>query len=171
MTKRSLPPKRGNRTKAVRLPRNISKRQQLDDALSLLEPNSPAAASLKARHARNMVDAFRQHTDKAIDTITNIMGDEDNAPRDRLLAAKTILERGYGKAPRTTIKVLVDDLEGEALRREAQRILLARQVEGREMPQIEQATQGAPHTPSSGQGAGGSETGAPKQKKKGSAGK
>jgi hypothetical protein len=57
----------------------------------------------------------RAHTDKAVDVLVNAMDDED--PRVRVVAAKEILDRGYGKAPVFTADLTnkLDDLDDAAL--------------------------------------------------------
>lgn len=57
----------------------------------------------------------RQHTDKAVEVLTNAMDDAD--PRVRVAAAKEILDRGYGKAPVFTADLTskLDDLDDAAL--------------------------------------------------------
>lgn len=49
----------------------------------------------------------REHTERAVSTIANIMDDELNEPRDRLAAAKELLDRGHGKPLTATIALPV----------------------------------------------------------------
>lgn len=57
----------------------------------------------------------REHTDKAVEVLVNAMDDGD--PRVRVVAAKEILDRGYGKAPVFTADLTrkLDDLDDAAL--------------------------------------------------------
>jgi hypothetical protein len=57
----------------------------------------------------------REHTDKAVDVLVSAMDDAD--PRVRVVAAKEILDRGYGKAPVFTADLTrkLDDLDDAAL--------------------------------------------------------
>lgn len=41
----------------------------------------------------------REHTDKAIKTLAEIMRDDEATPSARVAAASAILDRGYGKPP------------------------------------------------------------------------
>lgn len=50
-------------------------------------------------------DLARGHTDAAIQTITEIMGDPFAENKDRLRAAEAILDRGHGKAAQAVIQI------------------------------------------------------------------
>jgi hypothetical protein len=52
----------------------------------------------RPKQAPRLSELCREHTDKAIETILDILNNGDTSSA-RLSAAKMILERGYGKAP------------------------------------------------------------------------
>lgn len=53
----------------------------------------------------------RRHTASAVKTIAEIMDDPLSEDRDRLRAAETLLDRGYGKAAQAVIMVPGDKTE------------------------------------------------------------
>jgi hypothetical protein len=57
------------------------------------------------RAYRNADSIAREHTQDAFDTITNVMNDPFAENRDRLNAAKEILDRGFGKPAQAIIAV------------------------------------------------------------------
>jgi len=52
----------------------------------------------RATVQRRLESLAREQTEKAFDTVLDVMTNELNEPRDRLAAAKEIFDRGYGKA-------------------------------------------------------------------------
>ena len=59
----------------------------------------------------------RQHTEEAISTLATVMKDTTAPPSARVMAAGTILDRGWGKAPQhlTIEKTPLDDLDPATL--------------------------------------------------------
>lgn len=57
----------------------------------------------------------REYADRALDVISEALGDED--PKVRLAAAKEVLDRGYGKAVSMTadVSARLDDLDDDTL--------------------------------------------------------
>jgi HEAT repeat protein len=56
--------------------------------------------------SRRTADALaRDHTERAIDTLAQIMSDEFAEDRDRIRAAESILDRGHGKPLQASISV------------------------------------------------------------------
>jgi hypothetical protein len=50
-----------------------------------------------AKFIRSLDNLAREHTDEAMDTVHRIMSDPTAEDRDRLAAAREILDRGHGK--------------------------------------------------------------------------
>jgi hypothetical protein len=57
----------------------------------------------------------RDHTEKAISTIAEVMDDPFAENRDRLRAAETILDRGHGKPLAATIQIPMNRQQAELL--------------------------------------------------------
>lgn len=54
---------------------------------------------------RGASDIARDHTERALNVITEIMDDPFEEARDRLRAAETIIDRGHGKAAQAVIAI------------------------------------------------------------------
>ena len=64
---------------------------------------------------RKLDSIAREHTERAVETITSIMDNEMNEPRDRLAAAQAILDRGHGKPLTAVIQLPASKREAAAL--------------------------------------------------------
>lgn len=80
----------------------------------------------------------QDHTEKAIDTIVEIMEDGFAENRDRLRAAEAILDRGHGKPLTASISLPANKEQLRQLAAMADEDLLA-VVNSRELPRLSQA--------------------------------
>jgi hypothetical protein len=70
---------------------------------------------VKGQLIRKLDAIAREHTERAVETITGIMDNELNEPRDRLAAAQAILDRGHGKPLTAVIQLPASKREAAAL--------------------------------------------------------
>jgi hypothetical protein len=63
----------------------------------------------------------REHTGKAIETLVSIMTNTKGAPAARVSAANALLDRGYGKPPRTSLARVARNTSFACLSRVRQR--------------------------------------------------
>jgi hypothetical protein len=54
---------------------------------------------------RNADDLARQHTEKAVDTLAEVMADPFAENRERIAAANSLLDRGHGKPNQAIIAI------------------------------------------------------------------
>ena len=59
----------------------------------------------------------RNHTEKAIETVADVLNDPFAENKDRLKAAELMLDRGHGKAAQAVIQVPANRRQAEALAR------------------------------------------------------
>ena len=57
---------------------------------------------------KHVSDRAREHSERAIEVIAEIMDDPSEEARDRLRAAEAMLDRGYGKAAQAVIAIPAD---------------------------------------------------------------
>jgi hypothetical protein len=65
----------------------------------------PPGYSSPMKANRPMDEMAREHAARAIDVIANIMDSDMSEDKDRIRAAETILDRGYGKAAQAIIQM------------------------------------------------------------------
>jgi class 3 adenylate cyclase len=88
-----------------------------------------------AQFMRRLDSLARDHTEKAVDTIANIMDDPFAEDRDRLAAAKEILDRGHGKPLTATIALPASRQQAAALAAMADEELMAA-IEQAQLPRL-----------------------------------
>ena len=64
-------------------------------------PGTSGNPSGRPKETGEVRELARQHTDKAIATLADIMEDAKQPPAARVAAASALLDRGYGKAPQS----------------------------------------------------------------------
>lgn len=80
-----------------------------------LKPWKPGQSGNPGGRPKGIAARAREHTDKAIEVLVDGMADED--PRVRVVAAKEILDRGYGKPVAMTADVTrrLEDMDDDSL--------------------------------------------------------
>lgn len=80
----------------------------------------------------------REHTEEAIDTLANIMGDWAAEDRDRAAAANALLDRGHGKPLTAVISVPASKQLQAQLAAMSDDDLIQR-IQGAELPRLAQS--------------------------------
>lgn len=84
---------------------------------------------------RSLDNLAREHTERAVETITGIMNDELAEDRDRLSAAQQILDRGHGKPLTATIALPANRAQAAMLAAMSDEDLMAR-IQGAPLPRL-----------------------------------
>jgi len=106
----------------------MAKRRAAKEAEAALDTLNVADKKLVQQQRRyDVIQRFRRIADKAIKKLEAILDDPDVSAEVKRKTANDILDRAYGKAPRTTVHQVVRDLEGkEELEKAAIEILVRR---------------------------------------------
>lgn len=86
---------------------------------------------------RSLDNLAREHTERAVETITNIMNDPLSEDRDRLSAAQQILDRGHGKPLTATIALPANRAQAAMLAAMSDDDLMER-IQGHALPRLAQ---------------------------------
>lgn len=84
---------------------------------------------------RSLDNLAREHTERAVETITQIMDDPFAENRDRLKAAEQILDRGHGKPLTATIALPASRQQAAMLAAMSDEELLSR-IQSAELPRL-----------------------------------
>ena len=95
---------------------------------------------------RNADALAREHTERAVGTIADIMDNELNEPRDRLAAAKELLDRGHGKPLTATIALPVSRQQAALLAQMSDDDLMSA-VNGTKLPRLAPIEHSPKHDP------------------------
>lgn len=88
---------------------------------------------------RSLDNLAREHTERAVETIANIMNDEFAEDRDRISAANSILDRGHGK-PNQAIIALPASRQQAALLAALSDDELMQRIQGHTLPRLAPVT-------------------------------
>jgi len=96
---------------------------------------------MSSRLFRAVDSLAREHTEKAIDTLVDVLENPEAENRDRIAAAKDLLDRGHGKPLQAVIQVpaskrqaaLLASMSDEALMETIQAVPLPQMIKGREV--------------------------------------
>lgn len=84
---------------------------------------------------RSLDNLAREHTERAVKTIADIMDDPLSEDRDRIAAANSILDRGHGK-PNQAIIALPASRQQAALLAALSDDELMQRIQGHELPRL-----------------------------------
>lgn len=83
--------------------------------LDNLRPFKPGQSGNPSGRPKGIAAKAREHTDRCIEILAEALGDDDK--KTRIMAAKELLDRGYGKAIAMSADVTnrLDDLDDDTL--------------------------------------------------------
>lgn len=118
--------KPASKKKKKRMPKGNKGIERAKKSLEGLEPN--AQKLVQRANARDIVSMARRSCEKALKVLTDIMSDPEADPRARIMAAKEVITRGYGQAPRHVVHTMAAGLAKDELEQAAM-IILRRRLE------------------------------------------
>lgn len=107
-----------------------------EDVNPLVEQRMTAAAANR-KWKQHISAIAREYTKDAVETLVEIMGDQEAPPSARVKAATEILDRGWGKAPVNITLNAGGELDLEALSDEALKDIIAENLAAMEGEQVE----------------------------------
>lgn len=107
-----MPPKKTSKRRSTAYKNRKRPGRALERAQETLKGLDPKAQSIARRaNARDIVTMARKSAQQALNTLTSIMDDKDADPRARIMAAKEVLCRAYGQAPKHVVHTMVGQLQ------------------------------------------------------------